>query len=387
MSAISKFFVKLSAPAKIFFFFYFLVSFSCKASNLPKFLEDLLQDPEINHSRKNPPFFRLTTHEDREVYILGSVHNVHPKLLLSEDCFQELMNINSRSAVFFTESMGYGNPNNDPINLLNLVTETSPDLWRVEDYLRPDDQKVWNILKGDCEIQTIDDYTKILSTRHKVAKITKINAASGIALFYQKIGGKYLQLFPGFEKSLEGLNWSAKNALETGNNVVDDMVNDPNVLRKLFHSALDMFSLIFTYENENPKDAEKIIALNCKNEISKYNYDECMIQYITHFNVVFEQKKSSNIIDISTISRNIRWGDKVGTYLTSPLQNNTQPIMIVCGYGHLYGGLIKGCSSFLRVLWDKNLFKRSEIISREGKWLEYLPGRKDTKDIWETFKK
>src|ERR1700722_13353956 len=55
-----------------------------KLPELPKFLESLLQ--KANKSRTTPPpFYKLTTRNNREVYIIGSVHHIHPKLLLSED--------------------------------------------------------------------------------------------------------------------------------------------------------------------------------------------------------------------------------------------------------------------------------------------------------------
>jgi hypothetical protein len=373
------------------YLFYFLIIFPCEAMQLPnlpkipKFLEALLQDHEIDQARTPPPFYKLTTYDDREVYILGSIHIIHPQLLLPAPCFQQLMNIHRDGAILFTESAEHEIPTINPVHLLTGVTEMSPSMWNIEDYLHQDDYETWQLITGGWTQQTIEDYTKLPNLNHKIIKITKISANVGISFFYQKMGTKYLQISPGFENSLEKLNWLGKEALETGGDVVNSMADDQSVLKKLFHSALDTFALLYTYENENPVEAQEIIIINYKNEISKYSHLECMTQYMTHFHLAVERREPSNIIDISTIKRNIEWGKKIHAYLTTPHQNNRRPILIVCGYGHLYGGLIQGCSSFLRILWDSGLFKKSEIMLQDGSWVEHAPGNKNVQSIRMTF--
>ncbi len=315
---------------------------------------------EYNHVEKalgtvprlDPPFFKLVTKGRRELYILGSIHNKHPDLLLPAVVIAEITRLARNGAIYYTEhaptSPGSG------AGILRGwflgISSASSDRWDpiAEFRLTADEIAVWNSVKE------IDLNTSLLPGI-KLEHITKVDIAKGVMCLQQfvsqiaKLKGKPSS---NFEEILKTKGWRAQENLEQLVDAINDIALVPEDVGKFFKASLSHIKKINDYENEitvgHSSRAWDMLVMDYKASIKQYQYDY-----------------SATGVKASTKARNSKWKDELMGYLSR--SSSTDPILIVVGNAHLKGALTPGSGSFL-----EHLHLTTEFISIER--MEELSG-------------
>lgn len=321
-------------------------------------------DPEFEHVknylnlsiRPDPPFFKLThknqNNIERELCILGSIHNRHPDLLLPPKVLDEIKRLNPK-AIYFTEHTPTASNQGTAIlqQLFNGIDSGSSDKWDpvILFSLDVNQQDIWNRVK----ITSVSSITGMT-----LEWIQKIDAMYGVMIFQQfipKISELKGKRIANFEKILQNKGWSSQENLEQ---MIDafNMIGSVSVdLEKIFTNSLKSVEKIEAYEKEliagNLQTAWQITALDYKNALKSYTYEDSI---------------TGNVKD-STKERNKEWEKKLMDYLDkNPSQD---PLFIVVGNAHLSGGITQRSLSFLEYLSKMKGVSLIQRMDSAGIWI------------------
>lgn len=300
-----------------------------------------LKEKLAGEERHDPPFFKLTTHKGREIYILGSIHDRHPAMLLSETNFQFIQGLSQGGAVLFIEHL---TPYNTLMGELHAVAhDTAPDLWNIDQILNLSEKLVWNQIK-----ESTFDYPEIKIPEIKIKYITKMDKIKGLLLFYEYMLDKEIEITLGFESTLlEWKNWKDISQLDDLNLGHKFLQENPQEAVAFFQLGLQASKSVRDYQtamDQQRKSKWVKILLGYKDSIARYYYPWP------------NNKKQDDV----TIGRNKMWCGKLQDYLSSN-EKNEKPILIVCGAAHL-----KGENNFLTLLLETNLFSEAKRRDKDG---------------------
>jgi hypothetical protein len=312
--------------------------------------EELLQEYRKQViSQDDPPFFRLTFHPSNKhpngkiVYILGSIHDKNPRVLLSESVYNEVLSI-APKAELCTE---HPSPFEYLIKELEKV-KNGKNQWNIEKLL-------YLGILGDNRSQKLTNWRQIFNNSipnypdFKINDVQKCPYSVGVMLFKSIITKKYPKFIPGFEGTLRELKWAKKGDLyleevDAAMGLVDD---SPGDLNEFFKMSLKKLNDGIANEKED-QEFRKMESIKAhKRSIETYGFS----------------RLNSKNIKISTINRNKEWVQKI----FSNIIQNKDNLFIVCGNQHL-----KGEESFLMEIIKTSGHNGAsftlERIKNNGQW-------------------
>jgi hypothetical protein len=326
------------------------------------FLNQVIQKLEV--TRPDPPFFMLETPKGRKVYILGSIHNRHPGVLLSSHNYAFIEQL-SENAILFVE----GKEEDQACLEMNRASDP-----QVDDPMssngKPDRsilQDQWKVSLWDSKLARtwleIKKYT-FEDRSLKLSDITKFEKSVGLILFYLDILAKTINQNLGFEHSIQKLSWSQVLELDDNEFCKQIMSNNPSIARKYFELALRIAPDIIQYKksitdldlwlNELVK-----IAYNYKYDINNYDIRKYILP-------------KGN--DLEVVKRNRMWAKRVHKYLDDNAED-MRPILIVCGGDHLEGAGVANSKSLVAFLMRTSHFSTIHTINTDNEEVDFFMRR------------
>ncbi len=316
---------------------------------------------EENISRKDPAFFRLTTQDNREIYILGCPHHVPIQKLVNSAALAEIERISLLNAIFYSE---HENTNRVALQLLkeeeNLIPMDHFELGvnllsEAELRLSTEEQEILSREELMLNSETLSGLplTQLLRARLWLGAVTLGTHAA--ILTYNRFGGTEHSLLNGNLRD----NWSEINYLETPEEAIQ-------ILKENKESASDV--------NENMKwikrSIEKIISIKTKSqsEMERLIKDQqnTSIENYSWNAINFNPKSYTGkyLIPISCFERNQLWTSVIQQKLEA--DQNSTPLFIVVGNGHLVG--YPQGMSFISYLKNRINVKKIERFNLDGEW-------------------
>lgn len=305
---------------------------------LYKYLKDKLEEEQLE--RFDPPLYEMVTREGRKIYILGSLHNRHPALMLPPEASRFIKNL-SGNAILFTEHVS---PYEYFLPQLEHLEDSSQEIWDParDFHLEPPDAEKWE------KIKNISFY----EGGPKIEDVKKMDRLTGAMLLYGLAGKKSKEkgLERGFENTLKELPWIGEighlESLEGALNIIEQTEED---LRGYFVLGLEKVAHTLRSHVNKPHILNLYI-----NSIMWYSH-----------NLLFDTQH----IKISTIERNVPWSERLLRYLDENGRNEgLTPLLIVCGMDHLRGVIAEGSKSFLAYLFKSGKFRSLKRMRKDGSW-------------------
>lgn len=163
--------------------------------NLYSYLERELTSQTIE--RFDPPFYKLTAGNGKIIYVLGSIHDRHPKLLLPQAVFKVIEELSGQTVPF----MEHVSPYEYLIQKLPGTNDQSKEFWNPEmDFkLSENDIKIWQAIKDE----------HIYIDGPKVENIVKMDEVLGVMLFYivARKKSEEIGIVMGFETTIYDKQW------------------------------------------------------------------------------------------------------------------------------------------------------------------------------------
>lgn len=324
-----------------------------------KYIEEENQIETIMTSdRYAPLFFKIITKNNREIYILGSQHDIPPQLLLPPTVFKDIKSLcNDKHAILVTE--------HESIYEYNLKK-----LENIENINH--DKNEWKIIEKTKEWIDIQDDFIDNEKKFKINDICKLDFTSGTNLLYAFSGIKMKEIGGGFESNLRQWGWKNTSYLESNDQLFEIEKKHPTDMSIFFEESVETYLLF--------KKRKKLIDKKVENEEEK-NKLSTKMSYIT-LNVLkgienykYENYLSSDKVLPSCIERNEEWAKTVKLFLNKH-ENSNAPILIVCGAAHLKGMLNKNSKSFLALLVEELGLEDHHVqrmhlkntLGHEGEW-------------------
>lgn len=296
---------------------------------------------------QDPPFFKITTVKRREIYILGSLHDVHPQLLLSEHNHKIINKLHEEKAFLFIE-------HHTPYRYLmqDFATIPTNPLWDIKEVMNKENEEIWNLVKEfPFETGITGQATNIL-----MQDIMKIDKFKGLLLFYAYLLDKQIHFSLGFESALLK-KWGIKGVQELeeiGDNIkeLENLFKShPQEAQSFFSLGIEMGSQVGLYQYYHD---EKLI--NNYHSTVRDHYKKNIKEYI----YAGLKKGKLERHDEVTIGRNKIWINTIIKFLQNDQSNS--PILIVCGMAHL-----EGSENLLELLMQRSHLFRTDEVKRLDK--------------------
>lgn len=285
------------------------------------------------YERKDPPFFRLITDNEREIYILGSPHTVPLGKLLSDSTIKELIRISGEKTILYTEHDTTNEVTfkylQDPENRISeeIIKEHGNLINIIEDEEQKKDfiKIIGNKIYLNISDKSGFSYEQILNAKLWLA--APIFGAHSNILHYREFGGLETEL----QYHVDWKNrWGEVRYLESQEEAIQILKNNKNEdgnhsIKWFGNSILE----ILKFESMGKEIRNKLFAYDMKKSIENYSWE--VIKY-----------KYTEEIPISAIKRNKLW---VNVILQKLKEEVKMPLLIVIGDGHLVGN-----ESFLSLL-------------------------------------
>ncbi|MDF3033438.1 MAG: hypothetical protein K0R76_392 [Alphaproteobacteria bacterium] len=312
---------------------------------------EYIQEKLKSVDRYDPPYFRLTTHDNRKVYILGSLHDMHPQLLLPAAAWKKIVEFIRRNPdlIFITEHSGkeeqkYPNLNDQPVwdpegELLGQVPVARIKEW----------SEMWERVK---DMNLLNPHNLNL----KVGDVARINKNEGIMLLYS---------FSYYERTRVGLQFANFEG------VFYQMLGAPpkGFLEDKKRSVLldSDISFFFRHSMNRIQEALRYYDVG-KNEGKEKAWDQIVSQYILslpHYRYDIDLDSAQE----STNQRNKEWSDRLQKYLNEEAPQGKN-VLIVCGVHHLKQIPVQNFKSFLEYLLaiPNKYFTSIDKMTKEGRW-------------------
>lgn len=164
-------------------------------STLPVFLEPLEKAP-----KKDPPFFKMVSTAGNNIYVLGSIHNYHSDILLSNNVKNSIKEISSQ-CVYFKEHSSFHE---------YLTKKITANQYKAE--VSYTDTASLPVNKGLEERWDLICSHKIFSPELKKYRfygklVISTQKEDALMMIYLEGLNKFVDLFGEFEASLEVLPW------------------------------------------------------------------------------------------------------------------------------------------------------------------------------------
>lgn len=335
------------------FLLFLLTGISCNLfASIP--LEYFRENLDIyEEERKDPPFFVLKTLDslgNRDVYVLGSRHDIHPELLLSTPIYEHVRRL-LNEAIVFTEHPPIAWSLIEKHELFNperrcLLLEEE-DQWLVHD-LGEEQMEMWSQISASGE--------KFPGTEFPMHAITKLPQADGIMLFFGCWALKREEIYCGFEFSLRGTGIQI-NYLET----IEELINIQSSSFEETYESYFKGALINMKECRNYEEHREEV------EFLEYLLDKHKRAITSHSHDLYIYRQENRD---TVLKRNELWGRKIENFL----QENTssQPVFIICGAAHLSGRTVEDNRSFLNEIWNRKLFQSISRINKLGEEVDTI---------------
>lgn len=301
----------------------------------------------VNEERHDPPFFRLITKEGgREIYVLGSIHNAHPELLLSARNVEFIQYLRDRGAILFIEHHTPYDEFNEEFR--NVLPQTLPQWDMNELGLEPEEMGSWNNLS----VRHFDPPLPQISLH----SITQIDQIKGLLLFYEYFLNKEMEVTLGFETTLVDQWGGRQNTRELENPLFGAGLfrHHREAAWEFFREGLRTARVLSSFIYRIPSLRNQVILGRYRAEIADYKF--------------WPWENGEQAQDEATLLRNERWCDTLKNYLERTRQGRLQPVLIVCGAAHL-----KGKNNFLALLLATRLFSKGERVATDNRFVPYSP--------------
>lgn len=321
--------------------------------------------------KNDPPFYKLKF-KGRDIYILGSSHNMPPQTLLCTAAYQEIeMILRKENSILFIEKRDI-TEQDEMLEILKAASVKEEVQWKVSptlDYL----------FNGEMLYYDFNNH-EIKNTGYPLVDIKKITSQRNrILCLSNYVSIKRMNVFGlGFEGTLE----RRKDSHHTY--FLDFPPGDMHerlLLNPTYHRKYDQFQEGKSSSGTNAGgsvvvDLMELCQFENNSKMDSSHAKAKIISYVTKipeytYNHKFKKKAGDDII---VNLRNDLWAFRVKDYLDH--NNDDAPIFIVCGTAHLFKFSPEE-GSFLTLLvnliGDGAQLQRYSHHEQEWQWIPYNP--------------